>query len=230
MLLFSVFFALIFCDGAISNADRQHVSSKHKKIAKKILNVLVFSSILPCDFLVFRGIIIITIQKGELAVYKVGERVVYGVHGVCQIIDLQVQTVNRKKVEYFVLEPIAQPGSSFFVPTQSPAALSKLRPIMTKKQIDELLSSQQSEQSAWIEDENLRKQTYRQMIVEGSCEAMLGMIRALRLHRDEQLAAGKKFHVTDANFLKDAEKIIYSEFSLVLGIGHEQVEAYINQF
>lgn len=162
--------------------------------------------------------------------YQIGDRVVYGVHGVCQIVDQQIQTVNRKKVEYYVLEPLTQSGSSFFVPSQSQSALSKLRPILTKEQIDSLLSSVSTFENAWIEDENLRKQYYRQLIVEGRCDAILSMIRALHIHREEQLMAGKKFHVADANFLKDAEKIVYSEFSVVLGIPYDQVALYIDQF
>ena len=165
-----------------------------------------------------------------MLVYQIGDRVVYGVHGVCQIVDLQVQSVNRKKVEYLVLQPISQTGSSFFVPSQSEAALSKLRPIMSKEQIDTLLSSQNACEDAWIVDENQRKQYYRQLIVEARCDALLSMIRALHIHKDEQLNSGKKFHVTDANFLRDAEKVVFSEFSVVLGIPYDQVEAYINQF
>ena len=66
--------------------------------------------------------------------FALGDLLVYGVHGVCKIIELQVQVVNRKKVEYFVLEPIMHPGSKFFVPSQNEAALAKLRPILSKEQ------------------------------------------------------------------------------------------------
>ena len=162
--------------------------------------------------------------------YKIGQRVVYGVHGVCQIIDLQTQMVNRKKVEYYVLEPVSQSGSCFFVPSQSATALSKLRPILTREEIDHLLSTKQINDNVWIDDESQRKQYYRQLLVEGRCDDMLNMIRALHIHKQEQLSSGKKFHISDANFLKDAEKVVYSEFSIVLGIPYDQIETYIEQF
>lgn len=165
-----------------------------------------------------------------MIVYQVGDRVVYGIHGVCQIVDLQVQTVTHKKVEYYVLEPITQSGARFFVPSQNQAAVSKLRSVLTKDEVDTLLKSEQSRQDIWTDDENQRKQSYRQLITEGDCGALMSMIRALHLHKQEQQLTGKKFHVSDANFLRDAEKVLYSEFSIVLGIPYEQVEEYINRF
>lgn len=194
--------------------------------------VAVNSSLLPCEIFDFRDIIIIIKRagKGVVIVYQVGDRVVYGIHGVCQIVDLQIQTVNHKKVEYYVLEPITQSGARFFVPSQNQAAVSKLRSVLTKDEVDLLLKSEQYRQDIWTDDENQRKQYYRQLITEGDRCALMSMIRALHLHRKEQQLTGKKFHVSDANFLRDAEKVLYSEFSIVLGIPYEKVEEYINQF
>lgn len=162
--------------------------------------------------------------------YNCGDRVVYGIHGVCQIVELQVQTVNRKKVEYYVLEPVNQSGSRFFVPSQNQAAVSKLRPMITKEALEDLLRTEYAQPVAWIEDENQRKQYYRELISDGDRTAVLRMVRALRQHKEQQAQTGKKFHISDANFLRDAEKILYSEVSLVLGIPYDQVEAYIGQF
>ena len=76
--------------------------------------------------------------------HKIGDLVVYGIHGVCRIAELQVQVVNRKKVEYFVLEPLSQAGSKYFVPSQNEIAVSKLRPILSKTEIESLLNSEVS--------------------------------------------------------------------------------------
>ena len=72
--------------------------------------------------------------------FHVEDQVIYGVHGVCQIIDLQIQKINGKKVEYYVLEPIRQPGARFFVPSQSDIAAAKLRPVLTKEEVDLLFA------------------------------------------------------------------------------------------
>ena len=55
------------------------------------------------------------------------------------------------------------------------------------------------------------------------------MLKALDAHKLNQAELGKKFHITDSNFMRDAEKMIYSEFSFVLEIPYEQIEAYIQR-
>lgn len=162
--------------------------------------------------------------------FNVGDLVVYGIHGVCRIAELQTQVVSRKKVEYFVLEPISQTTSRFFVPSQNQVAVSKLRPILSKDDIEALLASGESHKDCWIEDENQRKQFYKEIIVSGDRGTLISMLRALNKHKHQQAETGKKFHISDANFMRDAEKVIYSEFSMVLNIPYDQVEAYIQSF
>ena len=160
---------------------------------------------------------------------QVGSQVVYGIHGVCSIIDVETRTVDRKKVEYFVLEPNEQPGARFYVPMRNEAALSKLRPLLTKDELEALLSSEDACKDCWIPDENRRKQKYRELINGADRAALISMIRALHRHKEEQLAAGRKFHLCDDNFLRDAQKLLSSEFSQVLGIPQTEVEHYIEE-
>ena len=101
--------------------------------------------------------------------------------------------------------------------------------MLTRAELDELLVSVQTQQDSWIADENLRKQYYRELINSGDRVALIGIIRALHGHRESQLAAGRKFHLCDENFLRDAQKLLNSEFSLVLGIPQAEVAAYIEK-
>lgn len=158
---------------------------------------------------------------------QVGSQVVYGIHGVCSIIDVETRTVDRKKVEYFVLAPNEQPNARFFVPMHNEAALSKLRPLLSKEELEALLSSEEAHMNCWIEDENRRKQKYRELINCADCAALISMIRSLHQHKENQLAAGRKFHLCDENFLRDAQKLLSSEFSLVLRIDAAEVKSYI---
>ena len=73
--------------------------------------------------------------------YQIGDQVVYGIHGVCAVVELEYRMVDRKRVEYFALEPLDQPGARFYVPTQNQAALSKLRPVLSRAELEALLAS-----------------------------------------------------------------------------------------
>lgn len=161
--------------------------------------------------------------------FGLGEKVVYGIHGVCRIIAFESKTVDRKKVEYYVLEPIGQAEARFYVPTQNQAAVAKLRPLLTRDQLDELLCSEDVEKDFWIADENQRKQCYRELMGSGDRVSLIGMVRALHKHKTEQIAQGRKFHLCDENFLRDAEKLLSSEFSMVLGISQSEVADYIKK-
>ncbi len=159
--------------------------------------------------------------------FEQGSRVIYGIHGVCEILGKEEQYSGKKCIEYYVLKPVNQPDDRYYVPCQNAAAVAKLKPVLTKQQLDTLLSSSDAGNDAWISDENQRKQRYRELITQGDRAALISMIKALHIHRDALLAQGRKFHMCDANFLRDAENLLNAEFSLVLDIAPNEVGAYI---
>ena len=161
--------------------------------------------------------------------YQLGDRVVYGIHGVCVIADMEERTVDRKKVSYFVLEPLDQPGSRYYVPSQNPVALGKLRPVLSREEMDALQNSAEVRMDAWIPDENQRKLRYRELISSGDRSALLCMVGTLYRHKNTLVDQGKKFHLCDDNFLRDAEKLLTSEISLVFDIEPAQVCAYLRK-
>lgn len=161
--------------------------------------------------------------------YQAGDKVVYGIHGVCRVLDQEEHTVDRKRVTYLALEPLGQEGARFFVPTQNAAAMAKLRRMISREELEALLSSQEVRTDHWIQDENLRKQTYRELINSGDRARLMRMVRTLYHHKAAQTAAGRKCHLCDENFLRDAEKLLTSEFCLVLGMEPEQVRRYIRE-
>lgn len=159
--------------------------------------------------------------------YHSGEQVMYGIHGVCKIIGLETRKIDRKTVEYYVLEPVAQTGSRFYIPTHNEAAVAKLHPIITSSELNSLLQTEQAHTDSWIEDENQRKLLYRDLITSSDRAALIRMVASIHQQKQKQEEQGKKLHMCDANFLRDAEKLLNTEFSLVLNIPQEDVGAYI---
>lgn len=160
---------------------------------------------------------------------QVGQQVIYGIHGVCKITDIEVKTVGKEKKEYYVLEPIEQPGAVFYVPSQNQVAVVKIRTILTRGEFEALLQSEKVRENAWIADENLRKQRYRELIAKSDRAELISMVSALYRHKKQQQENGRKFHITDENFLRDATKLLSAEFSLVLGIPQSKVAAYMKK-
>ena len=162
--------------------------------------------------------------------YQVGQKVVYGVHGVCQLLDIEQKTVDRKKISYYVLTPMDQPGARFYVPAENPVALAKLSPLLTEQALEELVSSVDRSKGAWIQDENRRKLRYREIIGSGDRKMILEMVCALHIHQKELLEKGKKFHLCDENFLHDGEKLLCSEIAFVLNISKQEAEKWLYNY
>lgn len=160
---------------------------------------------------------------------QIGDQVLYGIHGVCRIIGTELRSVDRRKVEYFILEPLSKSDACFYVPTQNQAALSKLQPLLDAQALRDLLTSEQANRDSWIPDEGRRKNRYRELINCGDRAAIVSMVRSLYRHRQTQAEMGRKFHLCDENFLRDAEKLLSSEISLVLGIAPNEIPAYLQE-
>lgn len=160
--------------------------------------------------------------------YGIGDQVLYGIHGVCRVVDIADRMVDRQQ-QYYVLEPIEQPNARFYIPTGNQAAVAKLRTILSEAELFDLIRSPQARLDCWIADENQRKQRYRELINSGDRAALLSMVGTLRRHKQAQQAAGRKFHMCDDNFLHDAEKLLCEEVSVVLHMPAEQVPAFLKE-
>ncbi len=161
--------------------------------------------------------------------YQAGQQVMYGIHGVCRIVDTEERLVDRKRVTYLVLEPTGQEGSRYLVPTHNAAAMAKLKTILSRQELEALLQSPEAKEDGWITDENHRKQAYREMIGSGDRVRLLRMVSSLYRHKAAQAAAGRKCHISDDNFLRDAEKLLTSEISVVMAMDGDQARKYLRE-
>ena len=161
--------------------------------------------------------------------YQTGDWVMYGVHGVCQVIGTEKQLVNRKRTLFLVLEPLAQPGSRFYLPAENETALEKLKPVLSLAELTDLLGSDLARQHRWIQEEPRRKQYYRELIGSGDRVALMQMVSTLYRYKAEQLATGRKFHQSDDNFLRDAEKLLASEIALVMQLPQDGARNHLRE-
>ena len=105
--------------------------------------------------------------------------------------------------------------------------LEKLKAVLSKDELIVLLSSEEIHQSIWIEEENRRKQYYREVIGSGDRMLLLKLVNTLYRYKASQTAAGKKFHQSDDNFMRDAEKLLASEIALVMELSPQEAREYL---
>ncbi len=150
--------------------------------------------------------------------FQIGDKVIYGIHGVCVVVAQEERVVDHKAVTYLALEPASGEGSRYLVPMHNPAAKGKLRRMLPREELLLLQDSEEVRRGQWIAEENLRKQRYRELISSADRTILMQMVHTLYRHKAAQAAAGKKCHLCDENFLRDAEKLLAGEVALVLNI------------
>ena len=162
--------------------------------------------------------------------FQIGQVVSYGTTGICTIEYIRMESMSRsgvKKQEYYILRPAAAPTCKTYVPTGNAALTAKIRPVMTKEQIDAMIAASEGEQLTWIEDARRRAEAYQQILDGGISSELLKLISTLYLEKKSREKQGKKFCATDERILSGAERIISEEFSYALQISPKQVAPYI---
>ncbi len=155
--------------------------------------------------------------------YHIDDIVIYGTDGVCQIEDITELRFGKESVEYYVLAPLGKKEDAVYVPTKNEQVLKRMRPVLSKKEAQELLDKVPAAPLPWTENERERSQQYKDILLHGTSEDVLVMTRTLYLHQIEQLEKGKKLHSSDERFLKDAERMLIDELAYVFGITAQEV-------
>lgn len=166
-------------------------------------------------------------MKGVDQMYQVNNTVSYGTHGVCQIAEIGEKNLTGKSIEYYILKPVYNESSTLYVPVHNEKLTGKMRRILSVQEIRKMIQDMPYHQEDWIENENLRKTRYRELLDEGNRTELLKMLRTLYLHQQEQVSKGKKLHNTDERFFREAEKLLFDEIALVLHIKPNQVLPFI---
>ena len=160
--------------------------------------------------------------------FQMNDVIIYGAQGVCKITGTEEKIVSGVKKTYFVLKPVGDQGSTFFAPTDNALVLKKMRRLLTKDQIHKLIDSMPGEDAVWVQNENERKELYKSILAKGEPPELIKMIKAIYAHKKEREAEGKRLHMSDERFFKDAEQLLYNEFQYVLEIGgKDELMTYI---
>lgn len=154
--------------------------------------------------------------------YNIGDVVLYGSNGVCKITEITNRKISGTSIEYYVLKPLCSQTSTLFVPTGNEQLVSKMRNVLSCDEINDVLVGL-NEEADWIDDKNDRFAFCKDVISSGNFERLVKLIRSLRFHEELQQKKGKHLHISDERFLKEAEKMVCDEISLVFNIERNEV-------
>jgi len=159
--------------------------------------------------------------------FKKNDFVVYGRNGVCLIEDIKNMNFGGDNGTYYILKPRSSNSSTVYVPVDKESLVSKMRSIITKKQIDAMLSSASDDAMEWNDTKNERHEKFNSIVSSGDSRMLLSLVMCIYLKKQEKEAAGKHLSSTDEGILRSAEELIEEEFAFALGCPEDKVTDYI---
>ena len=165
--------------------------------------------------------------------YEIGDFVSKPVTGICKIEDilyLNPQDERNNKL-YYLMKPIEDEKEKIYVPVSN--ADSRLRLCMTKKMAWSLIKRIPEIPTAWVNNEKMREQNYKEAVKANEPEALVSIIKMIYQRNQKRLAQGKKCTATDARYFQTAENLLYMELGVALGKSKQEIcetiIEYINQ-
>ncbi len=161
--------------------------------------------------------------------FEIGQYVVYGNKGVCQIKDVgPIDMVGLSDDRtYYSLSQIFLKGSMIFTPVDNEN--SHIRPILSQKEAKALVKEIKEMKPEWVKDDKVRDRMYTEILRKADAKELSKMIIALYHRKEERIASGKKATSTDERFFHAAEDILYGELSIALGMEEDDVKNYIEE-
>lgn len=159
--------------------------------------------------------------------FKMNDTVFYSAQGVYTITGQTVRDFLGEKKEYLELTPANEHNAKIYVPLDNAVAFAKMQPLLSKQDFLNLLQAEQEQECQWILNDMDRKKAYSTVLAGTDRGALLHMVRCLNRHRLLQGKKGKKLHLADERFLKNAQRLLVEELGLVLQVDPEQATTLV---
>ena len=157
--------------------------------------------------------------------FQIDDLVFYDKAGVCRVEYIGpldgIQGVDRNKT-YYRLSLFHGKGT-IYIPVETSVFM---RPILTSDQVNALIDQLPSIKENACCDRNVRllAEHYQAAFETHRCEDLLQVMKTIY---SKSQNSGKRLGLVEQRYQKQAEELVYSEFSAALGIPFESVPEYI---
>ncbi len=151
--------------------------------------------------------------------YKVNDYIVHK-KNVCKIVEIKKKYFND--TDYYILAPVTDDSLTISIPVNN----DSIRELITKKELEKII--QNIPNIKIIEATNkLIENDYKELMNSGKHEDLIRIIKTTYLRNQERLDNNKKIGDKDDNYFKLAEKLLYTEFMIVLGMSYDEAKEYV---
>ena len=151
--------------------------------------------------------------------FDIGDFVVYK-KDVCKIVGIKEK--YYKDIDYFSLEPVFDDTLKIDVPKNS----NLLRSVLSKKEVEEIINRIPLISYIDLNDKMLENE-YKKLLHEGGYDGLIKIIKTTYLRNNDRINSKKKISEKDETYFNLAEKYLYNEFAVSLGISPEEAKEYV---
>lgn len=159
--------------------------------------------------------------------YKINDQILYGRAGICKIIDITVPDKDNFSTDqlYYVLRQVDN-NCIIYTPVNSKIPM---RPVISAEEVNRLIDMIPEINAEAYYNNHMQELTrhYQAVFDDMRCEGLIELVMSIYAKKKIAEEQNRKIGQIDEKFMKHAEDILYSEFSLALGIPKEKVPDYI---
>ena len=161
--------------------------------------------------------------------HSIGDKVMYGAAGVMTIVDIREESFGDVSRSYYVLKSVpARTDSLTFVPVDNERLVSAMYPLLSADELISLLRSASDIAPVdWVPENRARQEYFKKIMESGDRTRMVAMINAIDERGRQRELEGKKNFLSDEGARHKAERLLYSELSVVSGVPEEDIPSLI---
>lgn len=158
--------------------------------------------------------------------FNVDDYVMYGRTGVCRVAEIKRgKFIGDLEKDYYVLNPVFMNNSTIMTPVRDRKI--SMRKIVTEEEVISLIECIPNQVTNWIDNDKQRNESFLSLLKKGECTDFIKIINTINSESKERKLVGKKIYQTDKDTLREAERLLFQEFSMALGILPDEVEEFI---
>ena len=151
--------------------------------------------------------------------YKIGDYVI-NKKDVCKIVDIKEKYMKDK--DYYILESINDKSLKLKVPVDS----KYIREVISIDEVNNIINNIMNVECLDIGDKNIES-IYKELLSNPTRENLIKIIKTAYLRNKNRVDAKRKISDKDKNYFEQAEKYLYTEFSVVLGKSFSETKKYV---
>lgn len=162
--------------------------------------------------------------------FKVGQHIVYGNHGVCLIETIGAAPLPELNPDrsYYTLMPLYE-KVQMYVPVDTNVYM---RELMDAQAVHDLILQMPDIKAPIISTSNSTELAteYRKLLNSHDPLDLMRLIKSIRRKSAKAEKEGRRTGLTDSRFLKQAEELLYGEFCVTLSIDRDAINQYVDDY